>query len=207
MTAVPEHVPQPPTSGRHARPQVSAEPRVPGDSEVTDRLFIPPGSLPPSRPRPPSQAHHHAAGHAVPAARVVITGRPTGLAMTRRHPVGAWLGLPLVTLGIYTFVWYYKIHREMAGFERRRPLPVAGPMLVLLFLWWTGIAPLVSFFNTGNRIADVQRAAGLRPTCNPWIGLLLCFCFGLQVLYYQLELNKIVDSYGVPGGTEVALRA
>jgi TM2 domain-containing membrane protein YozV len=80
-------------------------------------------------------------------------------------------------------------------------------MLVLLFLSWTGVATLVSFFNTGNRIANAQRAAGLQTSCNPWIGLLLCFCFGLQVLYYQAELNKIVDSYGVPEGTGIALRA
>ncbi|MEQ3550909.1 DUF4234 domain-containing protein [Pseudonocardia nematodicida] len=78
----------------------------------------------------------------------------TGLAMTRRNPVGVWLGLPPITFGIYGLVWYYKIHREMAEFDPRRPVPVAGPMLVLIFLGWTVVAPLVSFYNTGRRIAD-----------------------------------------------------
>lgn len=135
-----------------------------------------------------------------------VPGGPAGLAMKRRNPVGVWLGLPLITLGIYVLVWYYKIHREMAEFDRRRAVPVAGPMLVLLLLGWTFIAPLVSYFNTGNRIADAQRAAGLRPTCSPWIGLLLCFVFGLQILYYQIELNKIVDVYPVLPGSQIALR-
>lgn len=131
---------------------------------------------------------------------------PTGLAMKRRHPVAAWLGLPLLTLGIYSLVWYYKIHREMAEFDRRRAVPVAGPMLVLLFLGWTFIAPLVSYYNTGNRIANAQRAAGLRPTCSSGLGLVLCFVFGLQVLYYQSELNKIVEAYDVPEGTPINLK-
>ncbi|GAA1842309.1 hypothetical protein GCM10009836_22100 [Pseudonocardia ailaonensis] len=130
---------------------------------------------------------------------------PTGLAMKRRNPLAAWIGLPLITLGIYHFVWYYKIHREMSEFDRRREIPVAGPVLVLLLLFWTVVAPLVSYFNTGNRIADAQRSAGQQPTCNPWIGLVLCFFFGLQTLYYQVELNKVIDAYGVPAGSTVAL--
>jgi hypothetical protein len=130
----------------------------------------------------------------------------SGLAPKRRNPVGVWIGLPLVTLGIYSLVWYYKIHREMAELDRRRHVPVAGPLLVILFLSWTVVAPFVSMFNTGRRIADAQRSAGLAPTASPWVGLLLCFLFGLQTLYYQAELNKIADAFGVPAGTPVPLR-
>ncbi|MFC8178721.1 DUF4234 domain-containing protein [Rhodococcus sp. NPDC057297] len=132
----------------------------------------------------------------------------SGLAMKTRNPFAVWIGLPLITLGIYHFVWYYKIHREMAEFDRRRNVPVAGPMLVILLLGWTVIAPLVSYFNTGNRIKDAQRAAGIEPTCSPVIGLLLCFVFGLQTLYYQIQLDKITAHYGpLEPGTVVALAA
>ncbi|NIL78401.1 DUF4234 domain-containing protein [Rhodococcus sp. B10] len=132
----------------------------------------------------------------------------SGLAMKTRNPFAVWIGLPLITLGIYHFVWYYKIHREMAEFDRRRNVPVAGPMLVILLLGWTVIAPLVSYFNTGNRIKDAQRAAGIEPTCSPVVGLLLCFVFGLQTLYYQVQLDKITAHYGpVEPGTVVALAA
>lgn len=174
-------------------------PSAPEDSEVTDRLHIP------AQYQQPRQAP------AAPPAVRPTNGAPQqasmGLAMKRRNPVGVWLGLPLITFGIYTYVWYFKIHREMAEFDRRRVIPVVGPLLVLLFLSWTIVAPLVSLYNTGNRIADAQRAAGLRPTCSAGIGLLLCFVFGLVSLYYQSELNKIVDSYaGAPAGATVALR-
>jgi hypothetical protein len=207
MSAVPDSAPRPTTGGRHATPPggeprpgaVAAPEQYAGSSDVTERLFIPPQY---QRTRPPA-----AGAGLVQRPQGFIDQRvATGLAMKRRNPVGVWLGLPLITFGIYSYVWYFKIHREMAEFDRRRAVPVAGPMLVLLFLGWTVVAPLVSLYNTGNRIADAQRAAGLRPTCSAGIGLLLCFVLGLVSLYYQSELNKIVDSYGAPTGTEIALR-
>jgi len=132
----------------------------------------------------------------------------TGLQMKRRNPLGVWLGLPLITLGIYHFVWYYKIHEEMAQFDRRRVVPAAGPVLVLLFLGWTVIAPLISYHNAGARVREAQRAAGLDPSCSPAASWLLAFVFGLNVLYLQVELNKVVDRYPeVPTGQEVPLYA
>ncbi|SFA81732.1 protein of unknown function [Amycolatopsis marina] len=136
---------------------------------------------------------------------ILPTAAAAGLAMKRRHPVTVWLLWPLITIGIYHLVWYYKIHKEMAEFDRRRTVPVAGPMLVLLLLSWTIIAPLISYYNTGNRIRAAQRAAGLTPSCSPVVGLLLTFVFGANIIYYQVELNKIVDHYGVPEGTQIQL--
>jgi hypothetical protein len=135
-----------------------------------------------------------------------VAGAVSGLAMKRRNPVAVWLGLPLITLGIYHLVWYYKIHKEMAEFDRRRSIPVAGPMLVLLFLSWTFFAPIVSYHNAGARVRDAQRSAGLAPTCSPTVAWLLWFVFGLNSLYLQVELNKLVDRYsGAPAGTTVPL--
>lgn len=126
--------------------------------------------------------------------------------MKARNPFGVWLGLPIITLGIYHLVWYYKIHKEMAEFDRRRNVPVAGPMLVLLLLSWTVIAPLISYHNTGARIRNAQRAAGLTPTCSPTLSWLLWIVFGTNALYMQMELNKVVDRYpGVAPGTSIAL--
>lgn len=112
-----------------------------------------------------------------------------------RNPVLVWLVWPLITLGIYFFVWYYKIHKEMAELRRDPEAPTAGPLLVMLFLSWTGIAALISFWRTGTRIRTAQEAAGLEGTCTPLFGFLLNFLFGLGVLYYQLELNKIADRF------------
>ncbi|MET9490204.1 DUF4234 domain-containing protein [Nocardia sp. NPDC006630] len=112
-----------------------------------------------------------------------------------RNAVLVWLVWPLITLGIYFLVWYYKIHKEMAELRRDPDAPVAGPLLVMIFLSWTGIAALISFWRTGTRIKESQEAAGLEGTCNPVLGFLLNFVFGLGILYYQLELNKIADRF------------
>jgi hypothetical protein len=134
-----------------------------------------------------------------------LTPVATGLAMKYRHPVLVWLLWPTITFGLYHFVWYYKIHKEMAEFDRRRAVPTVGPMLVLLFLSWTVVAPMVSYYNAGARIRAAQRAAGLRPTCSPGIGCVLMLVMGLGVLYYQIELDKITDVYQVSPGSQISL--
>nr|WP_042192453.1 DUF4234 domain-containing protein [Kibdelosporangium sp. MJ126-NF4] len=128
-----------------------------------------------------------------------------GRAMKRRSPLAVWLGLPVITLGIYGFVWYYKIHREMADFHRKPDSPTTGPLLVMVLLGATLVAPLISFYRTGQRIQYAQQRAGIEQTCSPVVGTLLGLVLGAGVAYYQSELNKIVDSYGKPEGAEVPL--
>jgi hypothetical protein len=169
------------------------------------------GNLVPDFVKPEPAPHAQAEGAfgvVVPQMPSQLARHPvaTGLAMKRRNPLAVWLGLPLITFGIYHLVWYFKIHKEMAEFDRRRSIPVAGPMLVLLFLSWTFIAPIISYHNAGARIRDAQRSAGLATTCSPTLSWLLWFVFGLHTLYMQSELNKVVDRYaGAPAGTSVPL--
>ncbi|MFS4104864.1 DUF4234 domain-containing protein [Streptomyces sp. NPDC004684] len=152
-----------------------------------------------------SAAH---AGALAPGAAAPIASRPTGLAMKRRGPVAVWLGLPLITLGIYQLVWYYKIHKELQEFDRRRVLSPAGSVLVMIFLSWTLIAPLISYHNTGKAIANAQRAAGLPVTCSPAASTWLAFVFGLNIWYMQRQLNLVADAYpSAAPGTEVLLAA
>lgn len=143
-----------------------------------------------------------------PAAVVPAAPQPVaaGLQMKRRNPLGVWLGLPLITLGIYTLVWLFKVHSELGMFDRRRIVGAVGPVLAWIFGALTlMIWPLVSTYNTGSTIAAAQRAAGLPATCSGLVGLLLVFVFGTHTLYYQVEINKIVDVNPVPTGTQVPL--
>jgi hypothetical protein len=120
----------------------------------------------------------------------------TGLAGKRRNPVAVWLLAP-ITLGIYGLVWYYKINREARdmGVESNPGTSLLAITLGAFII----VPPFVSIFKTGERIAASQRAAGIAPTCNPVVGLLLwLFVFGTGTLYYQSEMNKIWDYYGVP---------
>lgn len=115
-------------------------------------------------------------------------------AIKRRNPVGVWLGLPLITLGIYTLVWIFKTHNEMDRANPHLRISAGVPLVAVLigvltlFIW-----PMVVTYQAGEHIASTQSAAGMTPTSSGALGLLLLFVFGLTPLYYQMELNKIVD--------------
>ena len=126
--------------------------------------------------------------------------------MKRRGPVAVWLGLPLITLGIYHLVWYYKIHHELQEFDRRRRLSPGGSTLVLIFLGWTFIAPLISYYNTGKAIGNAQRAAGLQVTCSAALSCWLTLIFGFNIWYMQRQLNLVIAAYPqAQPGTSVPL--
>ncbi len=131
-----------------------------------------------------------------------------GLQMKRRNPVGAWLGLPLITLNIYSLYWFYAVHSELAAFDRRRSISPAVALCSLLFGFLTlGIWPLIMYVKLGGHIRDAQLAAGLQPTCSLGVGFLLGI-FGFGVLYYQIQLNRVIDRYGAtPAGVQVPLFA
>ena len=131
-----------------------------------------------------------------------------GAQMKRRNPVGAWLGLPIITLGIYGIVWYYLVHNELANFDRRRSISPGLAICSVLFGTLTlGIWPLITWVKLAGHISNAQRAAGLQPSCSGALGFLLGI-FGFGVLYYQIELNKVVKQYGEAApGTQVPLAA
>jgi len=136
------------------------------------------------------------------------TGAPMGAQMKRRNPAAAWLGLPIITLGIYGLVWYFLVHDELAKFDRRRNVSAGMALCSVLFGAITlGIWPLITWVKLAGHIREAQRAAGLAPSCSGGVGFLLGI-LGFGVLYYQIELNKITKQYGdAPAGTQVPLAA
>ncbi len=132
----------------------------------------------------------------------------TGRAGKTRNVFLVWLVWPLITLGIYHLVWYYKVNREAKEFDQRIVVdPVLSVVAISLGALLV-VPPFVSVYNTGTRIARMQRSAGMEPTCNPWIGLVLVFVLSLHSLYYQQQLNEIWAHYQEPAeGTPVPLAA
>ncbi|MFC4051895.1 DUF4234 domain-containing protein [Actinomadura syzygii] len=154
------------------------------------------------------QAAHQGGYAPAPQQQQAPVAVGAGINMKRRNPVGAWLGLPIITLGIYGLVWFFKVHNELSEYDRRIDNAAVNALLSMLFGGITlGIWPLVMWVKLGGRIAQAQRAAGLQPSCSGGIGFLLGI-FGFGVLYYQIQLNKVVDRYGdTPAGQQVSLVA
>jgi len=127
-------------------------------------------------------------------AQVVNIG---GQEFKKRNIVAVWL-LPLITLGIFTYVWYYKINdeaRRYLGDPSIKPVMsvlafIPGALLI--------VPPFISIYNTANRIKRMQQRAGIQEQIHPWIAIVLTFVFSLWTLYLQLSLNSIWDRY-LPG--------
>jgi hypothetical protein len=120
----------------------------------------------------------------------------TGRVGKTRNIFLVWLVWPLITLGIYHLVWYYKVNREARDFDKRIEVQPGMAVVAIALGWILIVPPFISVYNTGERIARMQRAAGMQPTCNPWIGLFLVFIFSLHPLYYQHEMNQIWALHG-----------
>src|SRR2546423_10151223 len=84
-----------------------------------------------------------------------------------RNPLGV-VGLTIITLGVYFFIWYYKINKEMAEMGRARNTDELGTspttsLMAVLFGWiLLFIPPLVSEYQTCARLNAAERQMGLQ---------------------------------------------
>ena len=130
----------------------------------------------------------------------------TGRAGKTRNIWLVWLVWPLITLGIYHLVWYYKINREARDFDEKIDVEPTLSLLAVAIGWIIIVPPFVSIYRSGERIGQMQEDAGMDRSCNGWIGLVLSFFLSLHALYYQSELNRIWARLGEPEeGSLVAL--
>jgi hypothetical protein len=157
------------------------------------------GGAPAPYGAPGQPAPYGAPGQGMPS------GAGTGLSMKRRGPVAVWL-LTMVTLGIYGLVWYYKVQQELGRYDSRIQVKPVNSLLALFPGGILYIPPFISYYGTGQRIRQAQHAAGLPQTCGAHVCWALGLVLGVNVIYMQSELNKVIDRYGqVPQNTPVPL--
>lgn len=109
--------------------------------------------------------------------------------------MGVWLGLPLITLGIYVFVWYYKVNNEARRYLQDPSIRPGRSLLAITLGWLIIVPPYISIYRTAQRIQRMQANANVPDRAEPWIALLLTLVAGLYPLYLQIQLNKIWDAY------------
>jgi hypothetical protein len=124
--------------------------------------------------------------------QIVVIGTQT---YKKRNVVAVWIGLPLITLGIYHFVWIYKINDEARRFLNDDSIRPAMSVLAFIPGFILIIPPFVTIYRTGKRIARMEAAAGSPNRAEPVVGLILAFIFSLYSLYYQDHLNGLWDRY------------
>jgi Domain of unknown function (DUF4234) len=109
--------------------------------------------------------------------------------------------LPIITIAIYYFYWWYQINREMKDFGRAKGTDELGDSpgmsLLAVTLGALIIVPvLVSSYRGFKRVQAAQRLAGLDPL-NGWIGLILYIVISPAFFaYVQSGLNPIWEKEG-----------
>ena len=124
----------------------------------------------------------------------------TGRAGKTRNIWLTWLIWPLITLGIYHLVWYYKINREARDFDETIAVEPGMSLLAITVGWIIIIPPYVSIYRTGERIAQMQEDADMERTCNGWIGLLLSFLSRAVLALLPVRAQPDLGPAGKPGG-------
>jgi hypothetical protein len=103
--------------------------------------------------------------------------------------------LPIITLGIYHLVWWYRINKEMKAFGESRGYDLGRkPVNSLLALFPGGliiIPALITYWRGTKRVQGTQALAGREPV-NGWIALVLYLFIGIAFpAYLQVGLNQV----------------
>ncbi len=121
-----------------------------------------------------------------------------------RSPWAAAL-LPIITLGIYHLVWWYRINRELRDYGKAKGYDLGqNPTNSVLALFPGGliiVPALVTYWRGTKRVMGASRLGGQEPL-NGWIAILL-YVFIAPALwaYIQVELNKVwqTEAEALPG--------
>lgn len=110
--------------------------------------------------------------------------------------------LPLVTLGIYHLVWWYRINCELRDYGRAKGYDLGqNPTNSLLALFPGAIIivpPLVTYWRGTKRVQGAARVGEKEPV-NGWIALILYLLLAPAFwAYLQVSLNDLWRSEAEP---------
>jgi hypothetical protein len=110
--------------------------------------------------------------------------------------------LPIITLGIYHLVWWYRINRELRDYGRAKGYDLGqNPTASLLALFPGGIIivpALITYWRGTKRVQGAARIAGKEPP-NGWVALILYLLIALGFYaYLQVSLNDVWRSEAEP---------
>ena len=110
--------------------------------------------------------------------------------------------LPIITLGIYHLVWWYKINKELKAYGEAKGYDLGqNPTNSLLALFPGGliiIPALITYWRGTKRVQGASKVAGREPV-NGWIALLLYLLLSPGMwAYLQVSLNHIWEQEADP---------
>ena len=130
-----------------------------------------------------------------------MTIRGTEHEVKVRNPWAVAL-LPIVTLGIYHFVWWYKINKELKAYGEARGYDLGqnptNSLLALIPCFLIIVPPLVSYWRGTKRVHGAAKITGREPV-NGWIVLVLYLLLAPGMWFYlQSSLNEVWEQEAEP---------
>ena len=103
--------------------------------------------------------------------------------------------LPIITLGIYHLVWWYKINKELKAYGEAKGFDLGqNPTNSVLALFPGGliiVPALVTYWNGTKRVQGASKIAGREPLSG-WIALILYLLLSPGMwAYLQISLNNV----------------
>jgi len=110
--------------------------------------------------------------------------------------------LPIVTLGIYHFVWWYKINKELKAYGEAKGYDLGqnptNSLLALIPGFLIIVPPLVSYWRGTQRVQNASKIAGREPVSG-WIALILYLLLSPAMFaYLQVSLNNVWEQDAEP---------
>lgn len=113
--------------------------------------------------------------------------------------------LPIITLGIYHFVWWYKINKELKAYGEAKGYDLGqnptNSLLALVPGFLIIVPPLVSYYRGTKRVQGASKIAGREPVSG-WISLILYLLLSPAMFaYLQVSLNNVweQEAEALPG--------
>jgi mannose/fructose/N-acetylgalactosamine-specific phosphotransferase system component IIC len=108
----------------------------------------------------------------------------------KRNPLGV-LGLSFLTLGVYFFVWYYKINDELRRAENDEGISPTRSLMAMIFGWLIIVPPFIAMYNTAKHVQSLETRRGVGQTVEPALTVVLMFLFSFgNGIYVQEHLNR-----------------
>jgi hypothetical protein len=126
-----------------------------------------------------------------------------------RNPLGV-VGLGLITIGIYSLVWYYKTNKELAELGQAKGTQELGTspgtsVLAIIPGAFILVPPFVSYYNYTKRLNAGERLTGIPEGMAPGLlFLLMIFISPIGIYIAQANLNKVLQAQaGAPAAPAV----
>ncbi len=136
----------------------------------------------------------------------VIQIEGAGSTAKTRNPLGV-VGLAFITLGIYSFFWYYFVNREMRDFGSARNTPDCGTspatsVVAITLGAFVIVPPFVSIYKAFKRMNATSELAGSGEGFDAGLGLLIwVFISPIAMYIFQMKLNEAWRAQAAPGGS------